>query len=174
MCIRDRQLILSRFEKDKSKYINTKDIDEQKKEIMALLKKLAFSMQCLRKNTILLDEYQELVDVKDRSLIKYCGIWKKSKEDKWEFEHNNFREYLAAEYINNFSLAKIKDLVTYKDNPSQIKESWVNVLSFLIMIYPEDTLANWIIDTNPSLAVKFEISRPVSYTHLTLPTKLEV
>lgn len=154
-----KQLILSRFEKDKSKYINTKDIDEQKKEIMALLKKLAFSMQCLRKNTILLDEYQELVDVKDRSLIKYCGIWKKSKEDKWEFEHNNFREYLAAEYINNFSLAKIKDLVTYKDNPSQIKESWVNVLSFLIMIYPEDTLANWIIDTNPSLAVKFEISR---------------
>ena len=153
------ELITGSFEQDRNKYINTKDIEGCKREILKNLEFLAFAMQCMRKISFSLDEYQELINRGEREIIKYCGVLKQTKEGQYEFEHNNFREYLAAEYIKNIPVGKVIDLVTYKKNKKRIKASWMNVLSFAVMIYPEHELFDWIIKTEPSIVVKFESSR---------------
>ncbi len=153
------ELISDSFEQDKNKYITTKDIEGCKREVIKSLEALAFAMQCMRKTFLSLETYQELISRDEREIIKYCGVLKQTKEGQWEFEHNNFREYLAAEYIKNIPLNKVIDLVTYKGNKKRIKNSWMNVLSFAVMIYPKHELFDWVVKTEPSIVVKFESSR---------------
>lgn len=66
---------------------------------------------------------------------------------------------MAAEYIKDIPLDKVIDLVTYKENKNRIKASWMNVLSFAVMIYPKQELFDWIVKTEPSIVVKFESCR---------------
>lgn len=153
------ELVTCSFEQDKNKYTNTKDIEGCKREVIKNLEFLAFAMQCMRKTSLSLEEYQELISRDEREIIKYCGVLKQTKEGQYEFEHNNFREYLTAEYIRNIPLDKVIDLVTYKENRKRIKASWMNVLSFAVMIYPEPDFFDWIVNTEPSIVVKFESSR---------------
>lgn len=154
-----RKLIACSFEQDKNKYINTRDIESCKREVIKSLEFLAFAMQCMRKTSLSLEEYQELISRGEREIIKYCGVLKQNNEGQYEFEHNNFREYLAAEYIKDIPLDKVIDLVTYKENKNRIKASWMNVLSFAVMIYPKQELFDWIVKTEPSIVVKFESCR---------------
>ena len=114
-----RELIACSFEQDKNKYINTRDIESCKREVIKSLEFLAFAMQCMRKTSLSLEEYQELISRGEREIIKYCGVLKQNNEGQYEFEHNNFREYLAAEYIKDIPLDKVIDLVTYKENKTE-------------------------------------------------------
>lgn len=152
-------LIKSKFQWDKSKYVNTKDIEDMEFELSNLLQKISFSLQCLQKNSITGLEYQQLTTPEERELLKYSGIWLKDESGKWSFAHNNFREYLAAKYLADKPIATIKDLITYSDDKTHIKESWQNVLSFLALLYSGQELLDWIQRTEPSSVVKFEISR---------------
>lgn len=153
------KLIDISLEKDDQQYLLTANIYEQKKEIIRAMQTLAFSMQCLKKNSLESDEYQELLDSRSRDFMKYCGLWKKSGNNKWQFQHNNFREYLAACFLKQKTLEQIIQLVTYEEDRKRIKASWVNVLSFLIMIYPHDSLLQWMMEVSPSMVVKFEAAR---------------
>ncbi|MCB2294323.1 metallophosphoesterase [Clostridium algoriphilum] len=153
------KLIYSRFKEDEIKYAVTIDVENQKINIINSLKQLAFAMQCLKKTFLIKEEYQRLLNSEERNWIRYSGIWCKTNGNKWQFEHNNFREYLAAKYLCKKTLCEIIDLVTYKNNKNEIKTSWVNTLSFLMLIYGDDELTQWLIDTAPSIVVRFEISR---------------
>ena len=90
-------LIKSKFQWDKSKYINTKDIENVEFELLNLLQKISFYLQCLQKNSITNLEYQQFTTLDERKLLKYSGIWIKDESGKWSFEHNNFREYLTSD-----------------------------------------------------------------------------
>lgn len=153
------KLIEKSFRQDEVKYVTTRNIQEQQNETVKAMRRVAFAMQCMKKVFLEEMEYQELLGKEDRESLKYCGIWEKTGEGKWKFEHNNFREYLAAQYFRKVPLEEILWLVTYKDNPKKIKNSWVNVLSFLILIYQKKELLDWIIEISPSTAVKFEKTR---------------
>lgn len=154
------KLIGQRFLIDEFKYRVTIDIEEKEVELFILLEELAFSMQCLKRTYLYDYEYQCLINnSSSRELLRYSGIWNKVNNNKLEFEHNNFREYLAARYLRNKKLDEIIQLVTYDDNKNEIKASWLNILSFLILIYKDDNLLNWVIRINPSIAINFEISR---------------
>lgn len=152
-------LIKSKFKWDKDKYINTKDIEDAEFELLNLLQKIAFSLQCLQKVGITNTEYQQITTSKERELLKYSGVWLKDESGKWSFEHNNFREYLTAEYLISMPITVIKDLITYRDDRTKIRESWQNVLSFLALSYQNSELLDWIQKTDPSSVVKFEITR---------------
>lgn len=152
-------LIEKMFEQDENKYITTKDIDSQKLEIFCILEELAFAMQCLKRNHLDAEEYQQLISKDKRDLLIYAGIWCKINGNQWQFEHNNFREFLAAKYLAKESLEDIKMLVTYSENQQEIKASWSNTLSFLILIYSSEDLVDWLVDTAPSIVVRFETSR---------------
>lgn len=153
------KLIYKMFEQDENKYITTKDIDSQKSEVFCILEELAFAMQCLKRNYLEPEEYQQLISKDKRDLLIYSGIWCKVNGSQWMFEHNNFREFLAAKYLINKTLDEIKMLVTYSENQHEIKASWSNTLSFLILVYPNQALIDWLVDTAPSIIVRFETSR---------------
>lgn len=152
-------LIKSKFQWDKSKYVNTKDIEDMEFELLNLLQKISFSLQCLQKISITGLEYQQLTTPEERELLKYSGIWLKDELGKWSFEHNNFREYLTAKYLADKPVATIENLITYSNDKTRIKESWQNVLSFLALLYSGQELLDWLQRTDPSSVVKFEISR---------------
>lgn len=153
------KLVDKSFKKDVEKYVTTKDLQEQRNETIKAMQMVAFALQCMKKVSLDDAEYQELVDRVDRDNLRYCGIWEKTGEGKWKFEHNNFREYLVAQYLKKKSLDEIIELVTYPNDSKKIRNSWVNVLTFLVLIYEDENLVNWIIETSPSIAVKFEKTR---------------
>lgn len=152
-------LVKNKFYWDKEKYKNTKDIEDAELELLNLLQKIAFSLQCLQKVSITNTEFQQLTTSTERELLKYSGVWLKDELGEWYFEHNNFREYLTAEYLVNMPIETIKNLITYHDDRTKIKESWQNVLSFLALSYQNSELLDWIQKTDPSSVVKFETSR---------------
>lgn len=154
-------IIYSLFEHDLRKYVKTtQELKEKKERILWQLGRMAFAMQCMHQKCITNTDYEVLMAAEPidyASLIRYSGLFKKTTNETWEFEHNNFREYLAAKYLSGLELEDIKAVICVKDD--YIKESWINVLSYLVVLYEEDSLLNWIIVTNPELVVSFEKDR---------------
>ena len=152
-----KQIIKSRFDNDGAKYNTTKDLSSFEYDLGQLLEKLAFSLQCMQKTHISNEEYQQLFISSERGWLNYSGIWSMNAENKWSFEHNIFREYLAAKYLSLLPIEKIKEIISYEDEI--IKDSWLNVLAFLVLIYEKDELLEWMQKTNPAMMFKFEASR---------------
>jgi hypothetical protein len=119
----------------------------------------AFAMQCMQKTNLDGIVYQQLCSKEDRKLLDYSGIWRKRDDNLWSFEHNIFREYMVAKMLSQMTLDHIISLVTYSGDQDIIKNSWINVLSFLIPQYEKTDIFGWLLKTNPELAVKFEHSR---------------
>ncbi|MEE1321116.1 MAG: NACHT domain-containing protein, partial [Acutalibacteraceae bacterium] len=151
------KIILSRFSKDIKKYINTKDIYACKRDIMLNLQKVAFAMQCMHKVQISEDNYQHLLSREDRNYLSYSGIFSICENETHQFEHNNFREFLTAKYVSCLELEKIKQLLLTNDG--KIKESWANVLSYLVIIYDNEEFLPWLCEAGPEYIVKFERTR---------------
>lgn len=151
------KIILSRFSKDIKKYTTTKNIHANQREIMINLQKVAFAMQCMHKIEITEDDYQQLLGLEERKLLNYSGIFSKVENDKHRFEHNNFREYLTAKYLCQLDFESIQQLLCTSDGV--IKDSWVNVLSYLVLIYDNPDLLSWLCEVGPEFVVKFERTR---------------
>ncbi len=151
------QIVCSLFAHDLEKYVNTVQLDEQRERILWQLGKLAFAMQSMHQKSLADTDYQILMGVDPYSQIKYSGLFKKTTNKTWEFEHNNFREYLAAKYLSGLELEDIKTIVCVEGG--NIKESWINVLSYLVIMYEDDSILNWIIETNPEMVISFEKDR---------------
>lgn len=151
------QIVCFLFAHDLEKYVNTVQLDEHRERILWHLGKLAFAMQSMHQNSLTDRDYQLLMGVDPYSQSKYSGLFKKTINKTWEFEHNNFREYLAAQYLSRLALKDIKAVVCV--DGEYIKESWFNVLSYLVIMYEDDSILNWIIETNPEMVISFEKDR---------------
>lgn len=153
------EIIKSRFQADEDKYATSRDIENEEHDLMLKLREVAFAIQCIQKVSLSNQQYQELFSSEERTLLRYSGVFHKNGENYWTFDHNNFREYLAAEYLNNLDFDNIKTIICCGLNNRVIRNSWVNVLSFLILIYDSDYLLDWLQKDHLSYVVKFERSR---------------
>lgn len=151
------EIICNRFNSDCQKYIRTKDLESYEEEIFSCLKKLAFSIQCLRVTKISNINYQKLFNKTQRDIISYSGVFSKNNDNNWSFEHNNFREYLTAKFINKLPLSELKKLICNKYG--KIINSWSNVLSYLVLIREDNDLLNLLMDNDPEMIIRFERSR---------------
>jgi len=154
------QLIAHRFKEDSLKYDCTTDysLDEQRVKIFKLMQKLAFSLQLLQKNYLTDTEYQNLFILEDRKLVQYNGVWHQVSA-VWQFLHNNFREYLAAQLLSTMRISEITSFITYPGYNNVLKPEWVNTLSFLVTMYHGDELLRWLAENAPNALVKFEPDR---------------
>lgn len=154
------ELITLRFKWDSIKYDSTTDysLDEQRVEIFKLMHKLAFSLQLLQKNYLTDTEYQKLFKLEDRKLVQYSGVWHQVSA-VWQFLHNNFREYLAAQLLSTMSISEITSFITYPDCNKTVKPEWVNTMSYLVALYHGDELLRWLAENAPNTLVKFEPDR---------------
>lgn len=153
------QLLLDRIQLDVDHFRTTKELKGKQQTIIKTLQKLALAMEVLGRNYISNDEYHQLIgDESLQELVEYCTVWKKDETEttKWQFEHNNFQEYLAAKLLSNKPLSTIKEFMFFEPDHRKLIPSWSNTLSFLISISNNHELIQWIIDNEPELAVKFE------------------
>lgn len=154
------QLLRSRIDQDIEHSRTTKkDFKKKQNIIIDTLQIIALGMETLGRNYITEDEYYKIVeDESIRELIECCASWRKDDSDgiKWQFEHNNFQEYLAAKSLSMKSLPVIKEFMYFGPDYKKLIPSWSNTLSFLISIYDEHNLISWIIENEPELTIKFE------------------
>jgi predicted NACHT family NTPase len=165
------QLLIYRIEQDIEHYRTTMPLREKQKTVVQTLQRLALGIEILGRNYISNDEYCQIIDEEPlRKLIEHCTLWKKDDSEnlKWQFEHNNFQEYLAARCLANKSLSILKDIMFFEPDHTKLIPSWSNTLSFLISISDDSDLIHWIIKNEPELAVKFEPDR------LELETRIKI
>lgn len=146
-------LVEESFTFDDSKY--SMPLEDNKYELMLLLTKVAFAMQLMQ--AVKLDQgvYQQLFrNEKDRILLKHSGLFEKVGES-WQFQHNNFREYLAAKYLSELEQNKVLSYVSYNGD---IKPSWLNTLGYLTG-FDLEWLPKWLETSTPETLVKVEPDR---------------
>lgn len=152
------EIIYNRFNEDFKKYARTEELENYETKIISNLERLAFAFQCLHVQKISNTDYQFLIEEdSSRLMLSYSGIFSKEKGNVWQFEHNNFREYLTARYLNRFPLETIKNLMC--DKQSKVFNSWVNVLAFLVSIKVDPELYEFLVNDNIEMIVKFERNR---------------
>lgn len=155
-----KESIEKRLKKDSSKYVNTESLDNCSEKIKDGLKKIAFAMQCMHLTKLTDSDYQRLIDEDQRNIIRYTGFFKKNETNNWQFEHNNFREYLAAEFLSELEPQKMMEIVASRKNDEIIiKESFTNTLSFYASMQETDEFLLWLQSIDASLVIKFEPSR---------------
>lgn len=152
------EIIRNRFSKDSKKYASDKELADDENNIFACLRKLAFAIQCMKAVKISNTDYQKLLPNKDdRELIKYSGIFSKDAQNYWGVEHNNFREYLTAQFLNQLDITQIQELIL--SDQGKVFDSWMNVLSFLVLIREDQDLMHLLVEKDSEMLVRFEKSR---------------
>ena len=153
------KIINLRIDQDIEKYRTTVDLIEKKNYIISILEIIALTMETLGRNYIYDEELEKIPQIKDKKeIIEFCMLEKKKQDNKiiWNFEHNNFQEYLAARILSRQPLEIIKKFTFFPPDYKVIIPSWLNTLSFLVSIYKNDNLINWIMDNCYEAVVKFE------------------
>ena len=155
-----RELIDHKFSEDFKKFRMTEeeDLAERRTLLFSLLQRLGAAMHGMDCRSLTEEEYQCLIpDQEERRLLSYSGIWKR-QEGCWQFSHNNFGEYLAAEYLSGCSPDEIKELVSAGYPELGIRSNWYHVLSYLLPIADEKT-EKWLLDQDFTLFFDFDRSR---------------
>ena len=128
------QLILQRIKVEKEKRNFFRDVDEF--ALVEALNTLALTMQYAGKNQITNLQFCQIVrDDKTRKSIK--RIFFNQDFDNWQFEHNNFQEFLAAKFLSNQEWKVISKTILLQN--MKLKPKWLNAFSFLINMVVEDT-----------------------------------
>jgi hypothetical protein len=149
-----------KIQEDINHYKTTKDLSRKKKIILALLSKIAITMESLGRNYILESELEQIINIDEKELLIYTGLFEYDKQENyWRFQHNNFQEYLAAKVLSKNKLDSIKQFIAFDPDHNKIIPSWTNTLSFLSSLYPKDDLLNWLYESQPEMLVKFERDR---------------
>jgi len=157
-----KNFISSRLDWDTEHYRTTIELENERSLIIAILEKIALCAETLGRNSITDDELKKLLpDANIRNLMKYCSIINKLEGDvtTWQFEHNNVQEYLAAEILSRQHFEIVKSFISFAPEYRKVIPSWVNTLSFLLTISPEQKLTDWILDIEPEITIKFEPDR---------------
>lgn len=158
-------LIRQRIEKDYEKFANAGiNIQDYSYKINLKIRELAIVAECLGRNY--LDnrtEVQRLIeDHKQLEIIKRTFLFNKSNvEDRWEFEHNNFQEFFAAQFLSTLTFEEIQKYISFSPDYIKIKPPWLNTVSFLFsLIDTRDKkykkLTDWLVKIEPDVLIRFE------------------
>lgn len=153
------QLIAVSMNRDVLKYDPEKELELQEKHILEILQRIGITMQLRKSRKLTENELEQIVTKEENKLIRFSGIWKKMPDGSWQFAHNNFREYVTAQYLIKLSMEQIVDIVTYEKNRGRIKESWYNVLSFVGLLDEKGQMNRWILEHDPSILFRYEDER---------------
>ncbi|MDW3197476.1 MAG: hypothetical protein R8G66_34180 [Cytophagales bacterium] len=155
------------------------DLRNYTKKIKKEIYKIAFVCQCLGKGS--LDEFEELqeivLDPEMLQRIQRSFLFNRSDGNKWEFEHNNFREYFSAIFLREMGFDFIKRIATFPPSNKIIKPNWVNTLTFLIGILDGNSDLNknvihFLLEYEPELLFRMEKEKLDLSTRLNLAQQI--
>lgn len=149
---------------DAEHFRTTGDLPEKRRRIIDALETLALSMEMFGRNYLGDDEYHQIIrDERTREILRHCALWERDKQGKgtWEFDHNNFQEYLAARSLSRQPLTVIKSFISFEPDYAKINPTWLNTLAFLVSILDPAgqkfrELLGWIEQVEPEVIIKFE------------------
>ncbi|MEP1096380.1 MAG: HNH endonuclease [Cyclobacteriaceae bacterium] len=156
-------LIRQRVKTDFNKFKNSGvSLNNYSLKIERKVEQLALVAESLGRNY--LHEKEEVLElIQDNDLFEILKrtflINKTKNESKWEFEHNNFQEYLAAKLLSNLDFKDILNFVSFAPEYTKVKPSWLNTLSFLFSLLGDlklQELSSWILKNEPDVLVRFE------------------
>jgi hypothetical protein len=159
------ELINRRIEEDLGKFVNSGiNIQDQAYKLKIKLQELAIVAECMGRNYLHdQNEVQQLVpDLNLLNVVKRSFLFNKSTDGKtWEFEHNNFQEFLAAQFLQKLSFEAIMKFISIDTNIQGINPSWMNTVSFLFSLLDQkeekfNLLVSWISEIEPDILIRFE------------------
>lgn len=171
------RLLRHRIDFDVEHYRTTVDLRDKRHVVTQTLERLALGMESLGRNYISDEEFSELIPGDaERELVRLCTLLVRGEREgavTWQFEHNNFQEYLAASVLARQHFERIKGFISFEPDHKKIIPSWVNTLSFLVSILDRRSslfasLVDWIMEVEPEVAVKFEPDKFDALTRNTL------
>lgn len=130
---------------------------------LRMLEKIGFVMEQMGKNYLSDEDLRTLFpDFEERELVKELpSFFHDDLNSRWQFEHNNIQEYLAASVLKKLPIEKILELVTIP-GVNKIKPSWVNTLSFFVSIGDKpivNALLDWLVQYESGFILRFEPER---------------
>lgn len=137
-------------------------------ELKKSIQKIAVSAELLGCNLIDSKDLQKIEQQHEiRELLKHSFLFNKlnNEEGKWQFEHNNFQEFLAAQVLARQSLKTIKRYVSYEPRFNFLKPSWANTINLLLSILDPikdnkfNNLVSWLSEIQPDIFVRTEYYR---------------
>jgi hypothetical protein len=147
------KLIEQRIEKEKKKNFSFRQkINEY--YLKEGLKLLALTMQLSGEYQISNYDFNQIIKTLETSdAIK--RIFFHQTDEYWQFEHNNFQEFLAAEAVSKLDWNKIKKIILLPNG--KLKPKWLNAFSFLVNVVPEkNELISWFVKNDTESLIKVE------------------
>ncbi|PFU01713.1 hypothetical protein, partial [Bacillus thuringiensis] len=128
------------------------------------LQKISLVMESLQSNFLTNKQLMAIIPNKEiRHVIKNLSIIKRrfyNNNISFQFVHNNYNEYLAADALKNKNLNDILQLITIDESPDfNILTSWKNTISFLLYLRDNQDLIENLIKTDPSMLLDLEVGR---------------
>ena len=127
-----------------------------------LLQKISACFIIQGKMSLSQDEIVQITDGymgdSDLSLAESTNIFEKKDDDAWEFTHNNFCEYLAAEFFNEKykdDLTGLLNIVAY-ENKNGIYNNYINTMAFLLQIRNHSDFHDWLVTHCPNTYYNIE------------------
>jgi len=164
------------LENDKKRLTSKYDLRQTypTSEIGKDLMNLSLIMETLQRNFIAIDEFNKIFSDKNKRLvIPELSLIKKSflKEgDVYQFQHNNFQEYLTAKVLSNQNLNVILEFISFRlvikrgislieKRIDKINPSWANTVAFLCQLREKSDLLEYLMKNEPELTLRFELNR---------------
>src|SRR5207249_553983 len=98
-----------------------------------------------------------------RNLVQHSTVWKKTESTPptWQFDHNNFQEYLASKALATKTFETIQEFVSFSPTHNKFVPTWLNTLSFLTGILDAKSplfamLLDWMMTIEPGVLVRTE------------------
>jgi hypothetical protein len=154
-------LISRRFEWD-TNHFQPMPLADKKILIFGMLERLALGMGMLGRNYLADDEFQMIIsDEGQRNNLKCGTVWKKEQQEttQWQFEHNNFQEFLAARALARFPLEIVQNIVAIEPAYQKIIPSWANTLSFVFSLPTQPDITAWLRTLPPEIIVNCELDK---------------
>ncbi|WP_431215523.1 caspase family protein [Puia sp. P3] len=130
---------------------------------LGMLQKIGFIMEQMGRNYLSDQELRALFPIyEDRELVKELPtFFHDDEQHRWQFEHNNTQEYLAASVLRQLPFDNVLKLITIPGT-NAIKPSWTNTLSFFISIGEDNivmALLTWLVQHQSAFIFRLEAER---------------
>ncbi len=161
-----KDIIVENIKKDVKRYFGEVKLMKVQ-EMREALTKLAFILECQGKNHISTAELSKILKPSECTIVKFASsllIGEEDKDSNWQFIHNNFQEYLAAEVLSTCDFQKVKEVISFYPTFRKVKPTWVNTISLIISITGHEEglgmeLVDWLAQSDPSVFFAFEPDR---------------
>ena len=151
------RIIERRLQADRHKYEKVAPaLTVNEVAIRHALERIAFIMQCTHSISIKPAQLQQICDADVCKQIGFHGIWEENADGNLCFIHNNYREYLAACWLNRLSINEIVGFISWPGNAPAVRPSWMNVVAYLAKKRTARDLRDWIAEHDPCIITLFE------------------